>query len=131
MSNKSYKWHWSHTFLEFDTHFLGIWNVFIWILIGTIPQHFHSLTNNVGYLEKKCIFMYWYKNIDKMGNKLFSFQVNKATPKNIWAFKYYWLMCFLILKMSFLLPPKSSAKLPTCKKFFFFFHFVLHWTLKP
>ena len=111
------------------------WNLkhFFWILIGTIPQHFHSLTNNVGYLEKKCIFMYWYKNIDKMGNKLFSFQVNKATPKNIWAFKYYWLMCFLILKMPSILPPKSLAKLPTCEKkiiIFFILFFIEHWNPK-
>ena len=59
---------------------------------------------------------------------------------NIWTFMQFRIMCFLILEIPSLLPPKSLAKLPTCIKkklfiyflfFIFIFHFVLHWTLKP
>ena len=62
------------------------------------------------------------------------FMLTMSLP-NIWTFMQFRIMCFLILEIPSLLPPKSLAKLPTCIKkklfiyflfFIFIFHFVLH-----
>ena len=59
------------------------WNLkhFFWILIGTIPQHFHSLTNNVGYSEKNVFSCTDIKISTKWEINFFHFKLTKPLPK--------------------------------------------------